>query len=360
MSGSLIALQRTVLRLQKMVVERAGWSGQTYFEHRVDEYRRMWQEIAAAQGGAFTEIAPDLWQIDVGSRRVRILNHMLEFDDPVTLGVAGRKTVVHRLLGAAGLAVPEHAVFTLDGLDVARKFVERHPKGCVIKPSRGSGGKGVTTHVEKVGEVRRAALLASLYDSELLIERMIPGESYRLLVLEGKVIHTVYRRGPRLEGDDVSTVRQLLDIENSRRKAAQLHLLDVDRDLIFTLDYQGLTLDSRPEKGRQLVAKSVDDRRKDVEVRTVYTHPADDLICESIRLDAEAAARIIRSELLGVDVITTDPSRPLHESGGVINEVNTTPALHHHYDSSEQAYPDAGVLVLQALLNRHRTTVAGG
>jgi cyanophycin synthetase len=359
MSRSFIALQRTGLRLQKKVVDWAGWSGQIYFQHRVAEYHRMWQEIAAVHGGTFTELASDLWQIDVGPRRVRILNHMLEFDDPVTLGLAGRKTVVHRLLDAAGLAVPEHAVFTLDRLEDARRFVERHPKGSVIKPSGGSGGKGVTTHVMKPGGVRRAALLASLYDTELLVETMIPGESYRLLVLEGKVIHTVGRRGPRLEGDGESTVRQLLDVENSRREAAQLDPFDVDRDLIFTLDYQGLTLDSRPEKGREVVAKSINDARKDVEVRTVYTQSADDLICDSIRLDAEAAARLVGSDLLGVDIITTDPSVPLRASGGVINEVNTTPALHHHYDPSHQAYPEAAVLVLQALLRRHEAAGAG-
>jgi cyanophycin synthetase len=359
MSGSFIALQRTALRLQKLLIDRAGWSGQIYFQHRVAEYRQMWQQIAEAQGGVFTELASDLWQIDIGARRVRILNYKVEFDNPVTLGLAGRKTVVHRLLNAAGLPVPEHAVFTLDRLDDARRFVERHPQGCVIKPAGGSGGVGVTTHVLGPGEVRRAALLASLYDTELLVETMIPGESYRLLVLEGKVINAVVRRGPRLEGDGVSTVHRLLDAENSRRKATRLPPLDVDRDCLFTLHYQGLTLESRPEKGRVFVAKSINDPRKYVEVRTVYTNTADDLICDSIRRDAEAAARLVGSDFLGVDVITPDPSVTLRESGGVINEVNTTPALHHHYDASHQAYPEAAVLVLQALLNRQAAAVAG-
>src|SRR5512132_429512 len=196
MVPSLIKLERTALRLRKLVVDWAGLSGQVYFEHRVDEYRRMWRGIAETEGAAFTELARDLWQIDLGGRRTRILNHELEFDNPVTLGLAGRKTVVHRLLAAQGLAVPEHEVFSLGTLDAARGFVERHSRGCVIKPAGGYGGKGVTTHVQSAAEVRRAALLASLYDSELLIEAQIPGESYRLLVLEGKVIHAVCRRGP--------------------------------------------------------------------------------------------------------------------------------------------------------------------
>jgi cyanophycin synthetase len=358
-SGSLIALQLSALRLQKRIVDRAGLSRQIYLPQRVAEYREMWRQVAATQDGVFTELASDLWQIDVGERRVRFLNYMLEFDDPVTLGLAGRKSVVHRLLGAAGLPVPEHAIFTLDQLAVAREFVQQHPQGSVIKPAGGNGGKGVTTHVLSPGEVRRAAIRASLYDRDLLVERMIPGESYRLLVLEGKVIDAVTRRGPRIEGDAVSTVRQLLDAENSRRKAARLSPLDVDRDLLFTLGYQALTLESRPEMGRMVLVKSINDPRgRSVEVRTVYTEAANDLVCDSIRQDAETAAQVIRSDFLGVDVITTDPSVPLRESGGVINEVNTTPALHHHYDAGRQAYPEVAVLALQALLKRRAAVVA--
>jgi cyanophycin synthetase len=358
MGQTLISLERRALRLQKLVVDWAGWSGQVYFEHRVAEYREMWRAVAADQGGAFTELARDLWQIELGGDRARLLNHQMEFDDPVTLGLAGRKTVVHALLRDAGLAVPEHAAYTLDRLDEARRFVEAHPRGCVIKPAGGYGGKGVTTHIQRPSEVRRASLLASLYDVELLIEAQIPGESYRLLVLEGTVVHAVCRRGPRLRGDGLSSVRELLDRENERRRGAGVPAIDVDRDCLFTLGFQGLALESKPEKDQVVLIKSVNDSRKYVEVRTVYTDTVTDLICDSIRRDAEAAAGLVGSDLLGVDVITPDPSRPLHETGGVINEVNTTPALHHHYDASRERYPQAAVLALKAVLRKHAGSLA--
>ena len=357
-SRAILQLQRSALRLRKMFLRWSGRSGQVYFQDRVAEYRSMWRQVAAAQGGQFSELARDLWQIDVGERRVRILNYMLEFDDPVTLELAGHKPLVHRLLAAAGIAVPAFTVFTLDTLDAARAFVAEHPRGCVIKPAGGYGGMGVTTHVRRPEEVRRASLLASLYDSELLIEPMIPGESYRLLVLEGRVIDAVWRRGPRVTGDGRSTVRQLIDAENARRGAGHGLPLDIDRDCEFTLEYQGLTLDSRPEAQRVVVIKSINDPRRYEEVRTVYTDPARDLICDAIRRDAETAAKVIGSDLLGVDVITPDPAVPLLASGGVINEVNTTPALHHHYDVRRQAYPEAAVDVLQALLERKGAAVA--
>jgi cyanophycin synthetase len=349
----LLSIERAALRIRKLIVDRAGWSGQVYFENRVAEYRSMWQRIAAAEGLTFTELAADLWQLDHGSFRTRILNHQLEFDNPVVLGLAGRKDVVHRLLAADGLQIPAHAVFTLDTLETAAAFAARYPAGCVIKPAGGYGGKGVTTHIQGAAEIRRAALLASLYDADLLVEAQIPGECYRLLVIEGRLVDAACRRGPRLLGDGSKSVGELIADENTRRTEAGLAPLTIDRDCLFTLRHQGLTPQSRPEPGRVVLVKTVNDSHRNYrEVRTVYTERATDRVCESIRRDAERAAAIVGSEFLGVDVITPDPSRPLAETGGVINEVNTTPALHHHYDAERDAFPAAAVLALRALVKK--------
>jgi glutathione synthase/RimK-type ligase-like ATP-grasp enzyme len=66
---------------------------------------------------------------------------------------------------------------------------------------------------------------------------------------------------------------------------------------------------------------------------------------------AEAAARIVGSDLLGVDIIARRIDLPLQQTGGVINEVNTTPALHHHYDGRRDAYPTVALLAVSELLD---------
>jgi D-alanine-D-alanine ligase-like ATP-grasp enzyme len=58
-------------------------------------------------------------------------------------------------------------------------------------------------------------------------------------------------------------------------------------------------------------------------------------------------------------VITTDPAVSLHQSGGVINEVNTTPALHHHYELPRARYPEAALHVVRAILKRKTPAVTG-
>jgi cyanophycin synthetase len=353
MSSRSLKIERTFLKLRKQLIDALGLSGQTYFHHRVAEYREMWRAIAHAAGASFRELADDLWEVEIDSIRTRIHNHEMEFDNPVVLGLAGCKTAVHRLLAADGLPVPAYAVFTLTDLDVASTFLAAHPEGCVVKPANGYGGQGVTTHVQRPGELRRAALLASLYGHELMIEAQIPGESYRLLILEGRMVHAVCRRGPRLTGDGVATVRQLIDADNRRRSQSGQPLLDIDRDCIFTLRYQHLTPESVAPAGRAFVVKSVNDPvRKYAEVRTVYTDAVTELISPSIRENAERAAQLVGSEFLGVDIITPDPTVPLRQSGGVINEANTTPALHHHYESPHEPFPAVAMLALQALMRK--------
>lgn len=313
----------------------------------------MWRAVAQDLGGTFRVLSDDFWELELGDQTIRINNHQLEFDNPVTLSLAGKKPLVHLLLKKEGMAVPDFAVFGLSDLAAAYQFLSRYPGGCVIKPVDGYGGKGITTHVQTEKECRRAAILASVYSRALMIEPQIAGESYRILVVEGKVVHAVRRSGPRLVGDGRKTVAGLILSENARRRAQGEAALEIDRDCRFCLKFQGLSLEAVPERGLAFLIKAAhESSRKRVEVRTVYNEDATALLCDTIKKDAESAAKIVRSEFLGVDVITANPSIPLKESGGVINEVNTTPALHHHYDVNKEAYPQVALTAVSALLKK--------
>ena len=344
--------ERKLTRLRKMWADVTSSSGQTYVQDRISQYREMWQAVADSVGAEFTVMSDAVWKVELNNRSTMILNDVLQFDDPVTLEVAGMKPLAFKILAEAGLQVPPHEVFRLDEIDKAYAFSSRFPEGVVVKPASGtSSGQGVTTHILSKKEVRKAAVLASLYGSDLMIEPMIPGECYRILVLDGKAIHAVCRRGPRLIGDGQRNVSGLISQENMGRKKDSLPVLDTDRDCLFTLEYQHLSLDSVPAKDQIFLVKSVNDPvRKQIEVRTVYNETVTDSICDSLKETAEQAAKLLGSRFVGVDFITTDASVSLRESGGVINELNTTPGLHHHYDSRSEKYPGPAVEALKSLL----------
>lgn len=344
---------RLYRKVVKRVIRRRD-GNRVYFHQRVDQYRDLWRAASKAIGAGFVELSADTWQIERDGRRTRLVNYLTEFDNPVALKMAGNKALMHRLLSQDGIRVPDHVVFSLREIERAQGFLVAHPEGAVVKPVNGSAGLGVTTHVETRADVRRSAVLASLYSDEILIEAMVPGECYRLLVLEGKMIHAVCRRGVRLKGDGVSTVLRLA----SRASAGETRrgeALRGDRNVRFTLKWQGLSIESVVEEGREFLIRTIPDERDSlVELRTVYDVPATDRIGDALRENAERAADIVGSDLVGVDVVTSDPALPLDEAGGAINELNTTPALHHHYDPSRERYPAVAADVLEALLRRSR------
>ena len=348
-----LKIERQLARIHDIMRSYLKLPTQVYVRDRIAEYRNMWHAVAEAEKAEFKVLAEDIWDIELNGRRTRIKNDILEFDNPVTLEIAGRKPVIYQMLRESGLRVPPHLAYRYDHLENAAAFLKRFPAGCVIKPANGtSSGQGVTTHIRSLREVRRASILASLYCKDLLIEPMIGGECYRLLVLDGRVIHAVCRQGYRLKGDGVATVAELIRQENGKRAQKGLPLLTIDRDCHFSLSYQDLALSAVPEKDRQFIIKSVDGAtRKFVEVRTVYNTTVTDRVCSALVDNAVAAAKVIRSRFVGVDFITVDATQPLEKTGGFINEVNTTPGLHHHYDLTTEKYPAVARDILRALLN---------
>src|SRR5262249_22065905 len=150
------------------------------------------------------------------------------------------------LLRQKSCPIPNHCRFSLGNLAEAERFLARTGAPIVVKPNSGTGGgNGVTTGITSISALRKAARLASGFDSTLLAEEQLKGHSYRLLYLDGMLIDAVRRDPPVLTGDGRSTIRQLIRSENARRLRAApvtaLSPLRIDQDCLNRLDSIGLT-----------------------------------------------------------------------------------------------------------------------
>jgi len=308
-----------------------GRSNQVDLNARIQTYRDTWSRAAEELGAEFDELAVGLWQITHRGNRVRFSNYRIELDNPVTLNLAGRKALVYRLLAEHGIAIPDHRDFSLDEIGVALDFFDRVGAACVVKPENGFGGRGVTTHITRRWHVRLAAIIASLYAQKFLIETHIFGESCRILVMNGKCIHAVRRRGIWITGNGRDSIRKLIAEETEHTPGARNFAFEKCRDITLCLRHQDLSLDDiLPSEKKILVRSSSVFSTTNFENRTTYTEDITPIISQTLKEVAEECAQIVGSNYLGVDIITPDISLSLAESGGVINEVNTTPALHHH------------------------------
>jgi cyanophycin synthetase len=328
MRRALVRLAMLWHRLSRRARRALGLVKTVYVQDRVPYFHELWRAAAADLGWRLVPLSGSFWEVRDGERVLaRINNYVVELDDPVTLDIAGDKLLTYRLLGAAGLTIPRHAAFDLASLDKLETFRASEPGPFVVKPARNtSSGLGVTTHLRSRGACLHAAALALTYCDEALVERQIAGESYRLLFLANRMICASRRTGLRVVGDGASTVGQLLDGEmRGWRRDADVHA---------TLAAQRLTPRTVLPVGATALVRSVGAVAGGGtrEVRTIYTEDVTDLVCASVVEEGRRASVALGSEFCGVDIITTDPTIALAESGGAINEVNTTPGLHHHYD----------------------------
>ena len=346
---------RLKCRIDKYLQGITGKRKTEYVWDRIPFYKQMWQNAAARLSAQFVELAEGIWEIRNENRSTYINIHKVQLDDPVIYSLAGNKPFCYTLMEKNGIPVPKHTTFTLNEFYKAAYFIKENSGYYVVKPAMGTGaGIGVTTHLKSLRECRHAAALASLYSNEILLESLVPGECYRLLVLNGKMIHAVRRRGIRAKGDGRSTLWQLIEKENELRKNVKAHngrhLIGKDRDLEATLLSQGFSIDSVAESGHNFLIKSFDcPSTENVEVRTIYDEVVTDLICPEMSRASELVAGLLNSRFAGIDVITLDPNLPLQVTGGVVNEINTNPGLHHHYLPYREG-EDPAVSVLKQLL----------
>jgi cyanophycin synthetase len=325
----------------------------TLYRRQAALYRRIWGEAAAAAGAETEHLGNEFLAIRRDGAETVVRFHLVMMDHPSTIALALDKAVVHDLLARGGVPVPEQRhmgeVSTVDAL----AFIADSERGGVVKPANGTGGgAGVTCGVHSADDLTRARLAAQVFDSDVLVERAVDGDEYRLLFIEGELLDVVRRERPRVVGDGHSTVTELMAEENRRRldagESEVARLLRFDLDCALALGQDGLTARSVPPEGQPVVVKGTVGENARSENATVKGRLADSVV----KVAAQAAA-ISRIRLAGVDLVTPDPTQPLEQAGGAILEVNGTPGLHYHYEVADPEHATAVALpLLERLLAR--------
>ncbi|MGH9063270.1 MAG: hypothetical protein ACRDZQ_00035 [Acidimicrobiales bacterium] len=311
-------------------------------------YRRLWDHAVAAVGAELEDLGEGFLLLRRGRAETVVWRHLVMLDHPSTTSLALNKAVMHRLLVRGGLPVPEHLELHQGDRRPALAFLARRRGPCVVKPAGGTGGgAGVTCGVERADELWRAWLAAGRWGDRILVERRVPGEEYRLLLLDGELLDAVRRRPPCVRGDGRATVAQLIDGENRRRLEAGARdvarLIKVDLDCELALRSSGMSLGSVVPAGRVLAVKGAVSQNGLAD-NTTLRDLSPELVGQAVR-----AAGLAHLRLAGIDLVTPDPTTSITRAGGAILEVNGTPGLHYHYQVAE---PDGATPVAVAILER--------
>jgi cyanophycin synthetase len=275
-----------------------------------------------------TRLSPDAFQLGWGSAQLHWEGSC--FQDSMVAGrMANFKHLSTQRLEQVNIPVPStHVVTTAKAAERAAKALG-YP--VVVKPLNNDRGEGVFSNLYSSAELISAFKKAAEFSQNIIVQRHVEGEDYRLLVVNGKCLVVTRRDPAAVVGDGEHTIRELVDIANqdprrgdsSRSYLIKLALDDISLDV---LAQQGFEADAIPACGEKVLLRQIANFSTGgtVEDVTERVHPDNALL-------AVRAARAIGLSIAGVDLLISDIERSWREVDGHIIEVNGGPGLRLHW-----------------------------
>ena len=271
-------------------------------------------------------------QFGWGSKQRRIQAAETDQTSAVAESIAQDKELTKRLLHAAGVPVPTGRPVN----DAADAWAAACEVGCpvVVKPQDGNQGKGVAVNLTTREQVEAAYAIAAKISDEVLVERFLPGQDYRILVVGNKLVAAARREPPMVIGDGEHTVRQLVDRVNRDPRRGEGHATSLtkirfDDIALARLAEDGLTAESIPAKAQRVILRN----NANLSTGGTATDVTDD-VHPDFAARAVAAAQMVGLDVAGVDIVCNNVLRPLEEQGGGIVELNAAPGLRMHLQPS--------------------------
>ena len=228
--------------------------------------------------------------------------------------------------------------------DAAYSYAQRIGFPVIVKPNSGSQGKDVAKAYNK-RELYRALRAIFAWDKVALVQRVVYGKDYRIVVLDNKVI-SAYQRVPlNIIGDGRSTIRQLLMRKQQSFVASgrDTRIRIEDARIAQNLKHKKLTMRSVPEKG--VVVYLLDNANLStggdpVDV-TSSIHPEFKKI--AIRLTKDMGLR-----LCGVDLMIDGDIKDAPKRYWVL-ETNAAPGLDHYVKTGKAQQKIVEAMYLKVL-----------
>jgi cyanophycin synthetase len=271
-----------------------------------------------------------LVQLGYGANQKRIQATVTSETSSIGVELACDKEDTKFLLEQAEVEVPKGDIIRRErSLEEACKYVG-YP--LVIKPVDGNHGRGITVDIQNY----EAALVAFNHAKEsskngaIIVEKFIQGQDYRLLVINNVLVAGAIRTPAHVIGDGKSTVQELIDHVNSDPRRGYGHenvltKITTNELTINIITEAGYSLESVIALGERIILKdtanlSTGGTAEDI---TDIIHPANVSMAERI-------SKIIDLDICGIDIMTTDISKPISETGGAVLEVNAGPGFRMH------------------------------
>lgn len=237
--------------------------------------------------------------------------------------IGSDKNETKKWLKESGVPIPEGGKFAEEDTDqdiIAYAVKMTFP--LVLKPTDGSLGDGVVTNIKNEAELQKALnyVRGTLGYINIILERYVLGEEYRVYVVNDKVIAAYNRLPANVIGDGISTIRELIEAKNNiRMRNARLFscLIELDEETVEYIQTSGYTLDSVPNNDEKILLKD----KTNVSAGGDPIDVTDDIPIEMKQLAIDAVKAIPELHHGGVDIIV-DLKKTVMDA--VVIELNPT------------------------------------
>ena len=272
-------------------------------------------------------------QLGHGRYQRRIQATLMDSTSALGVEIADDKEYTKKMLGEMGVPVPEG--ISVDDPEEARQAAAKLGYPVVVKPRVDNHGRGITIGVGDEEELTAAYHMARKVCDTVLIENLLVGSDYRLLVVNYSLAAAALREPACVVGDGSSTVQELIDEVNSDPRRGVGHEKDLTRITVDAmtrriLTAKDLTLQSVLPAGEKLYVKSTANLSTGGTALNVTenVHPL-------VKLMAERIARIVGLDVIGIDIVAPTLQEPLQKNIGGVVEVNAAPGFRMHLNPSQ-------------------------
>jgi cyanophycin synthetase len=305
-------------------------------------------DAAARRGVPWMRVGTgSIVQLGWGKHRRFIQAATTDLTSSVAVETSCDKDLTKLLLEQSSVPVPAGCIVRTE--DEAVAALESMGAPVVVKPLDGRQGHGVSLNLSTEEEVREAFRIAAGFSHEILVEELIRGRNYRVLVVGGEMVAASERLPCHVRGDGSHSVAELVELANQDPLRGDGHekpltKIVVDEIALAHLRKRGLTLAHVPARGEVVTL------RESINLSTGgVARDVTDEVHADVKLLCERAARAVGLDICGVDLVLEDIARPFSKGRGAVIELNASPGLRMHHFPSEGEARDVGSKIVSML-----------
>ena len=261
-----------------------------------------------------------------------------KMNNPDSSRIARDKGITSRILQLNNLPVPKFVTFDMkkNTIKELKKLIIKKKLNypLVLKPISGNQGKGVILdivnfnqlekEINKLSKVRLKMGIDTLDTSKCIIEEFKQGNTYRIYMINNKILDIFCREKPFVIGTGKHNALELIDLFNKKTDNSKvLPIKDYDKKLISSQ----INLKSIVPKHKKIVVSNIASRHNGGKISKI---PLSNVHSDNITM-FKKVQKVIGLTRNGIDYITNDISISWKKGNGFINEVNDNPSFTGHF-----------------------------